>query len=61
MICGGTSDVQDLKVAAGLLGDAGEHVAEVLARNGAGATARDEDSSWRQQGDSGAIEPVVGH
>ena len=59
MIGGGAALLEDLHVAAGLLGHAQEHVEEVLARDVAGAATGDEDPARLQQLHAQAIEMVV--
>ena len=60
MIGGAPAGFEDLDVAAGLFGDAHEHVDEVFAGDVARAAARDQDAARFEHVDGQAIEPVIG-
>ncbi len=61
MIGGGAALFEDLNFAIAALGDAGEHVQKIFAKDVAGTTAGDENSAGLEEFDGEAVDAVVGH
>ena len=61
MIGGGSALLENAKIAAALLGDAGEHVKKIFATDAACAAAGDENATGWQKIKGGSVKAMIGH